>query len=71
MDLARGLDEVLQVGAEEEVTEVDEFAMVLIFDIDHTPAVLAATDLATVDSHGSLGTDNGEGNEALLIVSRA
>ena len=30
MDLGRGFDKVLEVGPEEEVTKIDEFAMVLI-----------------------------------------
>jgi hypothetical protein len=32
VDLCRRLDQVLQVGAGEEVTEVDEFAVVLVLD---------------------------------------
>ena len=32
MDLRSGLDEVLQVSAEQEVAEVDELAVVLILD---------------------------------------
>jgi hypothetical protein len=35
----------LEVGAGEEVSEVDEFAVVLILNVDDTPSVLAATDL--------------------------
>jgi hypothetical protein len=34
VDLGGGLDEVLEVGACEEVTEVDELAVVLILDCD-------------------------------------
>ena len=32
VDLGSGLDEILEVGAEEEVTEVDELAVVLVLD---------------------------------------
>ena len=32
VDLRSGFDEILQVGAGEEVAEVDEFAMVLVLD---------------------------------------
>jgi hypothetical protein len=32
VNLGRGLDEVLEVGTGEEVAEIDEFAVVLIFD---------------------------------------
>lgn len=48
MDLAGGLDQVLEVGAGEEVTEVDEFAVPLVFDVDGAPAVLAGGDVAAV-----------------------
>lgn len=69
MDLGCGLDEVLEVGAEEEVSEVDEFAVVLVLHVDHAPAVLATTDLLAVDNNALFGTDDGEGNEALCHVS--
>jgi hypothetical protein len=35
----------LEVGAGEEVSEVDEFAVVLILNVDDSPSVLAAPDL--------------------------
>lgn len=34
VDLGSGLDEILEVGAEEEVTEVDELAVVLVLDCE-------------------------------------
>ena len=45
VDLRCGFDQILEVGAGEEVSEVDEFAVVLVLNIDDTPSVLAATDL--------------------------
>jgi hypothetical protein len=33
------------MGAGKEVSEVDEFAMVLILNIDNSPSVLTTTDL--------------------------
>lgn len=45
MDLGCGLDEVLKVGAGEEVSEVNKFTVVLVLDVDDTPSVLAPTDL--------------------------
>lgn len=45
VDLRCGFDQVLEVGASEEVSEVDEFAVVLILNVDDTPSVLATTDL--------------------------
>lgn len=65
MDLAGGLDQVLEVGAREEVAEVDEFAMVLVFDVYNTPAVLASTDLFTTDDDGLFASDNSEGDDIL------
>lgn len=74
MDLAGGLDQVLEVGAGQEVAEVDKFTVVLILDVDDTPAVLAAANLLAIDDDGLLTTDNGEGNDILprvIIVSLA
>jgi hypothetical protein len=65
VDLAGGFNEVLEVGAGQEVAEVHEFAMVLIFDVDHTPAVLATADLFSVDNNVLLASDDGEGNNIL------
>ena len=60
MDLSSRLDEILQVRPDsqlclwyrskvvslpgEEVSEVNEFTMSLIFDIDHSPSVLSTSD---------------------------
>lgn len=71
VDLASGLDQVLQVGAGEEVAEVDKLAVVLVLDIDHTPAVLATADLLAVDDNGLLATDNGEGDDFLYSLVRS
>jgi hypothetical protein len=69
MDLRGGLDKVLEVGSEEEVSQVDEFAVSLILDVDDTPSVLTATDLLAVDDNRLLGSDNSKGNEVLSHVS--
>ena len=45
VDLGGCFNQVLQVSACEEVSEVDEFTVVLILNIDDSPSVLAATDL--------------------------
>jgi hypothetical protein len=47
VDLARGFDQVLEVGTGQEVAEVDEFAVALIFDVDGAPSVLACGNGAT------------------------
>lgn len=46
VDLACGFDEVLKVGTCKEVTQVHEFAVPLILDIDGAPAVLAGGNVA-------------------------
>jgi hypothetical protein len=66
VDLRSRLDEVLEVRAEEEVPQVDEFAVVLVLDVDNAPPVLATPDLLAIDNDGLLGADNGEGNQTLL-----
>jgi hypothetical protein len=45
MDLRGRLNQILEVGAGKEVSEVDEFAVVLILNVDNPPSVLATTDL--------------------------
>lgn len=65
VDLAGGLNQVLQVGAGQEVAQVDELAVVLVLDVDDTPAVLAAANLLAVDNNGLLTADNGEGDNVL------
>lgn len=69
VDLAGGLDQVLQVGAGQEVAQVNEFAVVLILDVDHTPAVLTTADLLAVDNNGLLATDDGERNDILVKLA--
>jgi hypothetical protein len=69
VDLGRRLDEVLEVRAEEEVPEVDEFAVVFVLDVDDAPPVLAAPDLLAIDNDGLLGADDGEGDQVLLNMS--
>lgn len=70
MDLCGGFDEVLQVGAGQEVTEVDKLAVCLILDcpwsvlvtdievsvqtIDDTPLGLATTDVLAIHDDGAL-----------------
>lgn len=65
VSLGCGLDEVLQVGPEQEVPQVDELAVVLVLDVDNAPSVLATTDLLAVDDDVLLGADDSEGNEVL------
>ena len=45
MDLRCGFDQVLKMGSGKEVSEVDEFTVVLILNVDDSPSVLAPTDL--------------------------
>jgi hypothetical protein len=65
VDLRRRLDQVLQVSASEEVAEVHKFAVVLILDIDNTPAVLATTNLLARDDDGLLRANNSEWDDIL------
>jgi hypothetical protein len=65
VDLRRSLDQVLQVSAGEEVAKVHKFTVVLILDIDDTPAVLATTDLLASDDDRLLRTDNSEWDDIL------
>lgn len=68
VDLAGSLNQVLQVSAGQEIAQVDELAVVLVLDVDNTPAVLAAANLLAVDNNGLLTADNREGDNILHIV---
>lgn len=65
VDLRGRVDQVLEMGAGEEVAEVDEFAVLLVFDVDCSPAVLAAAHSLAVDVDVALTADDGEGNDGL------
>ena len=65
VDLRRSLDQILQMRSQEEVSQVDEFAVVLVLDVDDAPSVLATADLLAIDNDGLLGTDDGEGDKVL------
>lgn len=67
VDLGRRFDQVLEVCSQEEVPQVDKFAVVLVFNVDDTPSVLATSDLVTVYDDGLLGSHNGEGNQVLWM----
>lgn len=45
VDLRCCFDQILEMGTGEEISEIDKFAVVLIFNVDHAPSVLASTDL--------------------------
>jgi hypothetical protein len=65
VDLAGSLHQILEVGAGQEIAQVDEFTVVLILDVDDTPTVLTAADLLAVDNDSLLAADNGERNDVL------
>ena len=65
MNLAGSLNKVLQVSAGEEIAKVDEFAVILVFDVNHTPAVLTATDLLSANNDRFLATNNSEWDNIL------
>lgn len=65
VDLARGFNQILEMGASEEVSQVDEFAMVLVLYINEAPAVLPAADMLAIDKDILLAADHGEWNDVL------
>ena len=65
VDLRCGLDEVLEMGAQQKVPEVDKLALVLVLDVDNTPPVLATANLSAVDDDGLFGSNDGKGDQAL------
>ena len=65
MDLARRLDEVLQVRARQEVAQVHEFAVALVFHVDGAPAVLAPAHRFAADCYAFFAADDCEGDDGL------
>lgn len=51
--------------SQQEVTQVNKLAVILVLDIDDTPSVLTAANLLAVDDDRLLGADDGKGNEVL------
>lgn len=65
MDLGCRFDKVLKVCSQEEVSQVNKFAVVLVLDVDDAPSILATSDLVAIDDDGLLGSHDGEGNQIL------
>ena len=65
VDLRGGLDEVLEVSPGQEVAEVDEFAVLVVFDIDGSPSVLATSHGLAVNGDVALAADDCEWNDGL------
>lgn len=55
-------DEVLEVGMEEEILEVDKFVVGFVFNVDYFLLVLVVVDLFVVDDDWFFGIDDGERN---------
>lgn len=62
VDLGRGLDQILEMGPGQEVPQRDELAVVLVLDVDDTPAILTAYDVLSTNNNLLLGADNGKGS---------
>lgn len=69
VDLRCGVDQVLEVGAGEEVAEIDEFTVLLVLDVDRSPAVLTTADGLAVHIDVTLASNNGEWNDGLCMRS--
>ena len=69
VDLACRFNQVLKVCACEEVTEIDEFAVVFVLNVDHSPAVLAAPDLLAIDDDGFFASNDGKRDDILNSIS--
>ena len=72
VDVGGGVDQVVRVGAQQHVTQVEELAVVRVLDVHHARAVLTATNQLAVHLHGALRADHGEGQHGLdLAVEHA
>jgi hypothetical protein len=66
MNLAGSFNEILKVGAGEEISEIDEFAVIGVFDVDDTPAVLTTAHLLPIYNNVLLAANNGKWNCVLF-----
>lgn len=53
------------MGSEEEVAQIDKFAVVLVLNVNDAPSVLTAAHLLAVDNDRLLRSNNSKGNKAL------
>jgi hypothetical protein len=68
MDLGRGLDQILEMSTGEEVSQVDEFTVRLVLDVNNAPPVLAAADLLASNNDRLLGANNRERDDILYMI---
>lgn len=61
-------NQILQTCRDEEVSQMRKLAVSLVFHVDETPAVLAATDLLAVNNNGLLRANNSKGDDALDLL---
>ena len=67
MDLACCLNQILQMGPCEEVSQRNELAVILVLNIDHSPPVLTTSHRAAIDYDRVLGSDDSEWNKVLDV----
>lgn len=60
MDVGRCFNQVLEVGAGEKVTQVDELTMRWVLHINATPSVLPSNHLLAPNGNGLFGSNNGK-----------
>lgn len=65
VNLGGGFDEVLEVSPQQEIAQVNKFAVVGIFNVHNTPSVLAATNRLAIDDDIVFRSNDGEGNDLL------
>lgn len=65
VNLTGSFDQILQVGAKEEIAQVDEIRMSLVLHVDCSPSVLPCRHLPAVDHTGAFTPDHGERGEFL------
>lgn len=66
MNLAGSFNEILKMGTSEEISEIDEFAVIGVFDVNDTPAILTTTHLLPIYNNVLLAANNGKWNCVLF-----
>lgn len=68
VDLRGGFDEILEMGACEEVAKVDKLAVPLVFDVDGSPAILTPTNGPAVNSDVVFAANDREWDYRLVKI---
>lgn len=68
MSLASRFNQILEMGAGQEVPKVNKFAVILVFHVDHAPSILATANLLATNDNGFFRAHNCEWDYVLSVL---